>query len=388
MENLKNLKQTEQLKQVAKIIKEKSLSLLKKHNAKEDFIQNQININQNVDDYVASLGNIDNIPKSKFYAILLKTCAIFHNAHLNVIYNKELENRRFLSQHLFYINNKVYVVNNGMFLEVNKIGNLSINEVCEKMSEYICYETNEWLSIQLTKNLNKTTLYDILGIDYSIIELKDGQQLNVKTTKNMFDYSMLYPPYETINDKLFSYLILQPDIIRINYRTCNTQLKNEIEKFFNEIKEKIEKENIKHYILDVRGNPGGDSEIILPLLNYLCEKKITGVTLTDNRVFSSGTWAVRYAKEILNTTLIGQPLGQGNIRFGQQSGKIELSDDLIVGYTEKFFDFSNVFKQSGAIKPDIEIPLTIEDIKNKSDRTLSTAIDFIRNKDLFNKNVK
>ena len=87
--------------------------------------------------------------------------------------------------------------------------------------------------------------------------------------------------------------------------------------FFEEVENIIETKNIKHYIFDVRGNPGGDSEIIKPLLRYLNENNITGVTLTDNRVFSSGTWAVRYAKTILNTTLIGQPLGQGNIRFGK-----------------------------------------------------------------------
>ena len=106
------------------------------------------------------------------------------------------------------------------------------------------------------------------------------------------------------------------------------------------------------------------------------------MTLTDNRVFSSGTWAVRYAKEILNTTLIGQPLGQGNIRFGQSSGKIELSDDLIICYSEKFFDFSDVFKKSGAIKPDIEVPLIIEDLQNKKDKTLATALEYIKNKNL------
>ena len=70
-------------------------------------------------------------------------------------------------------------------------------------------------------------------------------------------------------------------------------------------------------------------------------------------------------------------MGRGNIRFGQSSGKIELSDDLIVSYTEKFFDFSDVFKTLGVIKPDIEVPLTAKDIENKTDKTLTVAIDYI-----------
>lgn len=273
-------------------------------------------INKNVDDFVASLGNIDDVSPTKFYQYLLKLCTMFKNAHLFVRYKKEYENRKFLNPSLFLFNNKVYTLCDRKFFEIEKIGGKKVKKICQSMSEYICYETNEWLSIQLNKFLNMNTLYNILGIDHSFVELKNGQRLKISTKDDFFDTSNYLPPYDTPHDTQYSYLIIKPNIIKINYRTCNINLKNDIDKMFEEIKDKIEKENLTNYILDVRGNTGGDSEIIVPFLEYLHNKNITGVTLTDNLVFSSGTFAVRYAKEILNTTTIGQALGQGNIRFG------------------------------------------------------------------------
>lgn len=61
MENLENLNKTEQLVQSANIIKEKSLALLKSHNVDDEAIKKQIEINKNVDNFVLSLGNIDDV---------------------------------------------------------------------------------------------------------------------------------------------------------------------------------------------------------------------------------------------------------------------------------------------------------------------------------------
>lgn len=67
MEDLRGLTQTEQLVQSANIIKEKSLSLLQSRNMGEEFIDKQIEINKCVDEYVAGLGNIDNVSTEKLF---------------------------------------------------------------------------------------------------------------------------------------------------------------------------------------------------------------------------------------------------------------------------------------------------------------------------------
>ena len=210
MENLRNLSQTEQLSQCVSIIKEKSLDLLKQKNANEDFINDQIEIYKKVDDYVASLGNLDNISVDEFYKYLLKTCAMFNNAHLGVRYKKECEDLKFLSTHLLHLNGKVYALCDEKFFEVEKIGGKSVEEICKSMSEYICYETKEWLSVQLCNYLNRSTLYDILNIDYTIIELKNGKKLNVSKTEEFNGSSQFFPPYDLPHKKLFNYFVIEP----------------------------------------------------------------------------------------------------------------------------------------------------------------------------------
>ncbi len=385
-DNLENLSKTEQIIKSASIIKEKCLSLLKSKNVSNKLIEKQIKINEDVDNYIASLGNIDNVDSDTYYKYLLKMLALFKNAHLFISDCKKTT--KYLSEHLFYFNGKVYAICNDKFLEVKNIGGQSAQKVCNQMSEYICYETNEYLSYELNRYLNSTISYDVLGIDYSTIELKNGKVLKVNPTDASFNYDVCYPPFDNTisNDPFnfasespFDYSIIDSNIIKINYKTCQYEYKDDFDKFFENIKAEIEQKNISHYILDIRGNGGGYSEIIVPLLEYLKEKNITGVTLTDNRVFSSGVFAAYYSKEILNSTLIGQSLGQGN-HFGDTVGRICVSDNTII-YSTKYFDFTDVFKKNGngAIKPDIEVPLTFEDIQNKKDRTLQVAIDYINN---------
>ncbi len=388
MENLENLNKTEQLVQSANIIKEKSLALLKKHNVHEEVIKKQIEINKNVDNFVSSLGNIDDVSTSKFYGYLVKLCAKFQNAHLFINSKDEKEKRRYLNQHLLYLNRKVYAICKDKFFEVDKIGGQPVLKLCKDMSECISYETNEWLSVQLNKSLNSTTLYNVLDVDYSTIELKNGEKIHTDTSSTFFDYYTYFPPYSDMNDKPYDFIVIEPNIIKINYKDCSKEHKADFDKFLSEFKDKVEKENFSNYILDIRGNPGGDSEIIKPLLKFIKDKKMKGVTLTDNRVFSSGTFAAYYAKEYLNTTLIGQPLGQGNARFGQSSGKIILSEELLISYTEKYFDFSNVFNTPGVIKPDIEVPLSIEDMENRKDLSLTTAIRYLANNHIDQKETK
>ena len=329
-----------------------------------------------------SLGNIDEDTEQQFYLHLTKMCALFKNAHLFVRDKKIYKNQKFLKQRIIYLNNKAYILNRKKFYEISQIGDINISEICKKISEYIACEVKEWRDIKLNDLLNTTIMYDILGIDYSNIMLKNGSKILVETSSEWINYEELLPPYDKDYSKPFNFTIIEPNIIKINYTTCGSRYSDKFKVFLEDIKKTIYNHNLSFYILDFRGNMGGNSEMIIPLLEHLKEKDMQGVALTDNRVFSSGVFAVYYSKTILNSKIIGQPLAQPNARFGQATGKIELDNDLFIEYTEKFFDFSKVFKGNNniAIQPDIHVPLTIEDIENKYDRTLNTALDYIKSK--------
>lgn len=378
MEELKSLNKTGQIVECSKIMIESQLQLLKQNKASSQAFEKQEKINKSVENFIANLGNIDNISNEQYISYLMELCSLFKNAHISVK-NKVKEEYQFLSQHLLYLHGKVYAALNDKLLQVDKIGGTPAEDVCKEMSKYICYETDEWLDVQLNKMLNFGILYRFLGIDYSNIELKNGQKLTNSPSTEFSDYYEYFPPYYKRTQYEYSYAFPCENIIKINYRSCHEHSDGDFLAFTKEVEKEIENRGINAYILDIRGNTGGNSEIIWPLINLLKNRNMTGCVLTDNRVFSSGTFAAYYAKKTLNATLIGQPLGQENERFGQGSGEIVLSDTLSIRITEKYFKFSDVFKNSGAIKPDIVVPLTIEELQNKEDKTLETAVQYLQN---------
>ena len=379
MENFSNLTKTEQITKSAKTIEEKLLQLLKDNNASSKFVEKQTKINANVDKFVSSLGNIDNVDDKTYLKYLLRFCALFKNAHLTLSYTKSISSEwnKYLSQRLICFNDKIYVCRNNKFFEVEKIGNLEVSKLIKMLSKYISFETKEWFNFCLNIRLNYSALPIILDIDFNKITLKNGEVLTCNLVDDFFDFDACFSPFKSKSEP-YEFEILLSDILKIDYMACYEKNEGDFLKFVEKVKAKIEEENISTFILDIRGNTGGNSEIIWPLINLFEDKKMKGVTLVDNRVFSSGTFAAYYAKKVLGTPLIGQNLAQENIRFGQSSGTVCLAENLLIRYTEKFFDFSDVFKESGAIKPDIEVPLYIEDLENKKDLTLEVAKEYLK----------
>lgn len=381
MESLLHLTKTEKLTTSARIIENKLIDVLKRVKADKSVVEKQQQINKNVEDFLIQTGNIDSFTDEEFVAKLLEMCSIFKNAHISLNYSKFLYNdgKRFLSQNLFYFNDKIYLAKDDQLLEVKSIGGWQTEKICKEFDKYLSYETKEWRNVQLNKMLNFVLLYEVLGIDYGNIELMNGQVLNCSTSEIFFDDYSYLPPFKSRNEKFYDCTVLDNHILLIDYFSCSELHKGDFLKFLEDVKEKWKNSQIDSFIIDIRGNRGGDSELILPLFNFLKEKKLKGVILTDNRVFSSGTFVAYYAKHMLSSMLIGQTLGQGAIRFGQSSGQIILDDKLFIRYTEKYFDFRDIFKNEGAIKPDIEVPLTIEDICSKTDKTLAYAKNYIQN---------
>lgn len=381
MESLLHLTKTEKLTTSARIIENKLIDVLKRVKANKSVVDKQQQINKNVEDFLIQTGNIDSFTDEEFVAKLLEMCSIFKNAHISLNYSKFLYNdgKRFLSQNLFYFNDKIYLAKDDQLLEVKSIGGWQIEKICKEFDKYLSYETKEWRNVQLNKMLNFVLLYEVLGIDYGNIELMNGQVLNCSTSDIFFDDYSYLPPFKSRNEKFYDCTVLDNHILLIDYFSCSELHKGDFLKFLEDVKEKWKNSQIDSFIIDIRGNMGGDSELILPLFNFLKEKKLKGVILTDNRVFSSGTFVAYYAKHLLSSMLIGQSLGQGAIRFGQSSGQSILGDKLFIRYTEKYFDFRDIFKNEGAIKPDIEVPLTIEDICSKTDKTLAYAKNYIQN---------
>ena len=380
MENLSHLTKTEKLAASARIIEKNLLNVLKRVKADNSAVEKQEQINKSVEKFLKQTGNINSCSDEQFVAKLLEMCSKFKNAHIFLSFSKFLyaDGKRFLNKKLFYFHDKIYLVKNDQFLEVKSIDGWQTEKICKEFDKYLSYETKEWKDVQLNKMLNFALLYQVLGIDFGKIELVNGEIEKASVSDIFFDNYSYLPPFKSCSKKFYDCAVLDEHILLIDYFSCNELQKGDFLKFLDNVKEKYKNNQIDSYIIDIRGNMGGNSELVLPLFEFLQEKRLKGIVLTDNRVFSSGTFVAYYAKRKLSSLLVGQTLGQGTVRFGQSSGRIILDEQLFLCYTEKFFNFRDVFKNVGAIKPDIEVPLTIEDICSKTDRTLLFAKEYIQ----------
>ena len=165
----------------------------------------------------------------------------------------------------------------------------------------------------------------------------------------------------------------------MKYSACKEVEEYPFNEFMKDIEKIVKEKGVSKYIIDVRDNEGGNSEILNPFQDFVKEKNLKGVMLINRGVFSSGRFAVARFKNNFNIPLIGEPTGGAAKSYGYNRNlKVE---DKNFSVSLRLWDFSDIFEYEGAIQPDIYVPITIDDIKNNKDPQLQVAI-----KELFNDN--
>lgn len=318
-----------------------------------------------IQNHIASIKDLDNLTALQFDYELLKLLALFKESHTSYIPPYE-----FLNYYIILKNKKLYVYDNQEWKEIVKVDKLSTNEFLNKLKPLICYETEEWLAQTLTYFANNGYIYKMLGLmNNNFIELTTitGERL-LATVK---------PKKDNQSKTFYYYKILNDNILYLRYEICFNNPDFPFSLLVKQIEKEIKERKINKYILDIRGNAGGDSEVLNPFQELVKNNNMKGCVLIDEGVFSSGIFAVMKFKKHLNTTLIGQPTGGTAKHYGNIK-RIEIEGKRF-NVSTKLFDFSKFFGYEKSIKPDIFIEETIEDIQNHRDVILNRAVEFIEN---------
>lgn len=316
--------------------------------------------------HIASIDGLNEMSDSQFDLEMLKLFALFKDAHTSYRVPYIPVNKK-----LTYIREKFYILDNDKWKEISSFGKLEANKMYGRLEPLVNYETQEWLNRSIKEMINNAYVYKMLELnddDKLEVTLIDGTKLELHK-QNITNLKCDKPKVP------YSFKILNENILYFQYKRCWEDKEYPFSTFLKEITEEIEKKNINEYILDLRGNTGGNSEILNPFQKLVNDKNLNGVLLIDNGVFSSGRFAVARFKKQFNTPLIGEPTGGAAKSYGY-TRPLEVAGKHFSA-SIRLWDFSDIFGYEGAIQPDILVEESIKNIQNQEDIILKTAIDYI-----------
>lgn len=229
----------------------------------------------------------------EFKLFVAQVVAMFGDPHTCVDFgNNE-------SRHVFkLIHDEIYLVNDESLSKVTNYNGISTEKIIDEIRKYISYENESRYIASIEEYLSDidfmNTLLDSNNIEF---ETDDGLlfNLNEKKSKEYFDVN-----YES--GELY-----------IKLGTCN-QNNTKLKDFINECEWLVKNSNIESVTLDLRGNKGGSSEIVAPLIDAL-KPIVNKKTIVDEHTFSSAVLIMQKMREN-GATVIGCEPGLTQNHFG------------------------------------------------------------------------
>lgn len=327
--------------------------------------------------------------------VIIKKIFDRFDSHTNLIW-KNVD--FYLPIKLKYIDNKLYIIKTDednkdiLYGEILSINNIPLKDLINEIDNMTAYSTLEFLYSKIENILcNGFKLRSLPSIDSYTNEfdfeiLKENKIIKRKLTKSNTKF------YQNNN---YSYKIID-GIMYIVYSTCREDYEGQMLDFINKISNDVDINNITKFIVDIRGNSGGNSNIIKPLINYLDGRQV--ITLVDKYVFSSGRFGIVDLKRI-GSIFVGTKIGTilncfGNVSRNQidkyllpVSNKYFYYDDKLVtmvGIDNKddFIKFKNnqnnkEYFEPQVFKPDYYVENNIDDLKNNYDRQLEKTLELL-----------
>ena len=284
-----------------------------------------------------------------FYYHISKILSKFNDAHVMCNPGKEMSYvyKRPLPLEFAFLGGSVYIMKiadeyeNFRFGEVLAINNVPIKQIIE---DYIEITPNILGSkeAEIERMLNRRhilTSLPSINTDTKnftfLIKTKNGKKsLDI----NLEEHNIKKYTYTEQNDEeLYSFEYLEEhNIMFISYKLFKEMEDYSMDQFISDIKAIAFNKNCTDFILDIRGNKGGNSSLARPLIEYLSNPNYKIMTLMDKRIFSSAKLMLISLKRI-GSKFIGEPLGAIINRFGEVRHFSLPSEKLTIEYVTKYF---------------------------------------------------
>jgi hypothetical protein len=338
---------------------------------------------QTIEKYIEELLESNKLEdKYDLYYIInkvIKKALMKNDSHTVVLFK---DNERVPLKFSFF-NNKLYVTDAKdsklLYSEVVEVNGIDINEVLSLLEETITYSTKGWKEFCLARDIASISKLRALKI------FNKSAKAEYTFLKNNEKKKILFKNDPLNSKKIPNYTYdIKDNIMHIIYNSCEDE--EQMNKLVDIVKQHSE---INNYIIDLRGNIGGNSNIIKPLIEVLKGKKI--ITLVNNAVYSSGIFAIVDLKNI-GSIFVGTEVGS-SINCFCNVKRIELDDFIVlssckyyyfdgnkivpVSTKEEYEKLDEKYKENYFFKPDYLVEEKLEDLINNNDVYMAKAKEII-----------
>ena len=278
--------------------------------------------------------------------------------------------------------------------KVVKIGAFATNEFWENYGQVVPHDNEPGLKQTFSTNSNIAEFLHAAGAIDSLDKIqltveKDGETINAIYQSNPFN--KLTPQlWLTVKPKQLALYATKPRLsfwndwipqsstLYFKYNRCRDP--NGFNRLVNGTKGFIQQNDVEKFVIDLRDNPGGNSMVFRPLLNYLknnndLNQKGKLFVIIGRQTFSSGIFNAMEMQSQTNAILVGQATAGRPNHYGEIK-MLELPNSKIkVQYSTKYHVLLRG-SDPETLEPDVKVEFTFADYENGNDPSLEAVLKY------------
>lgn len=298
---------------------------------------------------------------------------------------------------LYWLDDGMYVVGIAaehdwaMGKKLHSIGGIEVPKLIERIRPMVPHDNEPGMRLRLPQFMVMAEVLHHLGVAsknrsarFSIADGKGGHKaIELELTKGTITWAKQPWPKTLRRKNLhFNYWnehLAEHDAVYMKYNRCADMKSPTLAQFAASMLAFIDQKKIGRVIIDLRGNPGGNSMLFRPLLQGLVERKrLKGkiVAIIDRAVFSSALLNSIELAQMAGAKLVGEATSGKPNHYGEVKTFKLPHSGLRVSYSTKFF--RKLKTDPPSLEPDVKVPVRIADILAGKDAALEAALRLLR----------
>lgn len=274
------------------------------------------------------------------------------------------------------------------------VEDMDVEAAIQRLSSVTAYENQSQLKHRLPNFLFRT---DIL---YGLHIIQDKEKARFvfadrnqkRTERTIFSMSVKENPepiglphnrplplYMRNANKFFWVEYLDKEqTLYFKYNACRNMSGLTVQKFTEDLLEFMESHPILRLVVDLRNNGGGNSNLLMPFITRLKERKQINqkgrlYVVVGRQTFSSAVLNALAFQNVTEAVFVGEPTGGKPNHFGEVKGFMLKNSKIGIQYSTKYFTHSK--EDTSSFNPDVLIEPSIRDYLEYRDPVLEYILD-------------